>query len=116
MTAWRTVLRADGAGSASETIFESRTDKGAQMGLADRLSQLTKRARDTAAEHKDQVEQTLQKAAAAADQRTGGKYHDQIAKAETKAKSYVENLEPAQPGSPERPSDTEPHAPGGPAK
>ena len=86
------------------------------MGLADRLSQLTKRAKDTAAEHKDQVEQTLQKAAAAADQRTGGKYHDQIAKAETKAEGYVENLEPPEPGSPEQAVDTRPDAAGGPAK
>jgi ElaB/YqjD/DUF883 family membrane-anchored ribosome-binding protein len=86
------------------------------MGLADRLTQLTRRAKDTAAEHKDQAEQTLQKAAAAADQRTGGKYHEQIAKAEAKAEGYVENLEPSEPSPPQRPADTEPHAPGGPPK
>jgi DNA-binding protein H-NS len=86
------------------------------MGLADRLSQLTKRAKETTVEHKDQVEQTLQKAAAAADQQTGGKYHDQIAKAETKAEGYVENLESSEPGSPEKPADPEPHTAGGPAK
>jgi ElaB/YqjD/DUF883 family membrane-anchored ribosome-binding protein len=86
------------------------------MGLADRLSQLTKRAKDTAAEHKDQVEQTLQKAAAAADQRTGGKYHDQITNAKTKAEGYVQNLEPSEPSSPEQSADTEPHSPRGPAK
>jgi ElaB/YqjD/DUF883 family membrane-anchored ribosome-binding protein len=75
------------------------------MGIADQLSQLTRRAKDTAAEHKDQVEQTLHKAAAAADQRTGGKYHDQIAKAETKAEGYVENLEPSEPFSPDKPAE-----------
>lgn len=73
------------------------------MGLADRLTQLTKKAKDTAAEHKDQLEQAVDKAAAAADQRTGGKYHDQIAKAEAKADSYVQSLKP----------DTEPPAEAG---
>lgn len=65
------------------------------MGLADRLNQLTKKAKETAAEHKDQVEQAIGKAAANADQRTGGRYHDKIAKAEAKAEEYVQNLEPA---------------------
>jgi MT0933-like antitoxin protein len=86
------------------------------MGLADRLSELTKRAKDTAAEHKDEVEQTLQKAAAAADQRTGGKYHDQITKAKTKAEGYMKNLEPSESGSSEQSAATEPHAPPGPPK
>ncbi|MHB8694145.1 MAG: antitoxin [Solirubrobacteraceae bacterium] len=76
------------------------------MGLADRLSQLTKRAKDTAAEHKVQVEQTLQKAAVTADRQTGGKYHDQIAKAETKAEAYVETLEATDPAA----SPGQPHA------
>lgn len=81
------------------------------MGLADRFSQLTKRAKDAAAEHKDQVDDALRKAAATADQQTGGKYHDKIVKAEAKAEDYVENL--PQPGSPDAPPGTEPHAPGG---
>jgi ElaB/YqjD/DUF883 family membrane-anchored ribosome-binding protein len=85
------------------------------MGLADRLGKLTKRAKDTAAEHKDQVEQALQKAAAAADQQTGGKYHDKIVNAEAKAEDYVEHLPAAEPGSAEPPAGTEPHQPGGPA-
>jgi ElaB/YqjD/DUF883 family membrane-anchored ribosome-binding protein len=83
------------------------------MGLADRFSQLTKRAKDTAAEHKDQVEQAIQKAAAAADQQTGGKYHDKIVKAEAKAEDYVENLPAPAPGSADTPESTEPHAPDG---
>jgi ElaB/YqjD/DUF883 family membrane-anchored ribosome-binding protein len=95
------------------------------MGLADRFSQLTKRAKDAAAEHKDQVDEALRKAAAAADQQTGGKYHDKIVKAEGKAEDYVENLpEPGAaqtapasgPGTePATAPGTEPHAPGGPA-
>lgn len=67
------------------------------MGLTDRFSKLANQAKDSAAEHKQQAEQALQKAAAAADQRTGGKYHDQIIKAETRAEGYVENLETATP-------------------
>lgn len=67
------------------------------MGLTDRLNKLTKQAKDSAAEHKQQVEQALQNAAVAADRQTGGKYHDQILKAETRAEGYVENLEPPTP-------------------
>jgi hypothetical protein len=85
------------------------------MGLADRLGKLTKRAKNTAAEHKDQVEQALHKAAAAADQQTGGKYHDKITQAEARAEGYVENLEVSEPGAPEAPADTDPRAPGAPA-
>ncbi len=85
------------------------------MGLADRFSQLTKRAKDAAAEHKDQVERALQKAAATADQQTGGKYHDKIVNAEAKAEGYVENLPAPDPGATDTPASTEPPAPGGPA-
>jgi hypothetical protein len=64
------------------------------MGISDRLKQLTKRAEDTAAEHKDQIKEAVEKAEVTADQRTGGKYHDQIAGAAAKAQSYVDRLEP----------------------
>jgi hypothetical protein len=64
------------------------------MGLSDRLKDLRKKAQDTAAEHKEQIEQTVEKAEAAADQRTEGHYHEQIAKAGAKAEAYVENLKP----------------------
>ncbi len=71
------------------------------MGLTDRFNKLTKQAKDSAAEHKQQVDQALQKAAVAADQQTGGKYHDQIIKAETRAEGYVENLETPTPTQPD---------------
>lgn len=70
------------------------------MGMADRLKGLTKRAKDTAAEHKDQVHQAVEKAETLADRRTGGKYHDQIQKAGAKVETYVENL-PPQAGPPQ---------------
>jgi ElaB/YqjD/DUF883 family membrane-anchored ribosome-binding protein len=62
------------------------------MGFADRLKGLTKKAEDTAVEHKDQIHQAVQKAEATADQRTGGKYHEQIQKASAKADSFVDGL------------------------
>jgi DNA-binding protein H-NS len=74
------------------------------MGFADKLNQLTKKAKDAAVEHKDQVEQAVEKAAVAADQRTGGKYHDQLANAEAKADAYLEDQ--AQRSSPTTPSTT----------
>jgi ElaB/YqjD/DUF883 family membrane-anchored ribosome-binding protein len=63
------------------------------MGLTDRLKGLTKKAEDTAVEHKDQIHQAVQKAEATADQRTGGKYHEQIHKAGAKADSFVDGLQ-----------------------
>jgi ElaB/YqjD/DUF883 family membrane-anchored ribosome-binding protein len=63
------------------------------MGLADRLKGLTKKAEDTAVEHKDQIHEAVQKAQATADQRTGGKYHEQIQKAGAKAESFVDGLQ-----------------------
>ena len=64
------------------------------MGLSDRLKGLTKKAEAKAAEHQDELRQAVQKAETSADQRTGGKYHDQIATAGAKAEAYVENLKP----------------------
>jgi hypothetical protein len=55
-------------------------DEGRKMGITDRLKDLRKKAEDAAAEHKEQIQQGVEKAEAAADQRTGGKYHEQIAK------------------------------------
>jgi ElaB/YqjD/DUF883 family membrane-anchored ribosome-binding protein len=80
------------------------------MGIADRLRNLTKKAEDAAVEHKDQIHEAVQKAETTADQRTGGKYHEQIVKAGDKADAYVENLKPTEgegsPGAEE--SSTEP--------
>ena len=80
------------------------------MGFADRLKGLTKKAEDAAVEHKDQIHQAVQKAEATADQRTGGKYHDQIQQAAGKVDTFVEELdandgkaaadEPGGPGKP----------------
>ena len=70
------------------------------MGFADKLKQLTRKAKVAAAEHPDQIQHAVQKAGTMADQRTGGKYHDQIAKTGTKVETYVDKLHPeaAKPG------------------
>lgn len=62
------------------------------MGFADRLRDLTRKAEDEAATHKDQVHKAVLKAEDAADQRTGGQYHDQILRAGQKADKYVDGL------------------------
>ncbi len=79
------------------------------MGFADKLNQLTKRAKDAAVEHKDQVDKAVEKATVAADQRTGGQYHNQLAQAEAKAEAYLEDQ--AQHQQARTPSDTAPQPP-----
>ncbi|HEV7585843.1 MAG TPA: antitoxin [Solirubrobacteraceae bacterium] len=64
------------------------------MGISETLRQLTKKAENTAAEHKDQIKGAVEKAETTADQRTGGRYHERIGDAAAKAKSYVDRLEP----------------------
>ena len=63
------------------------------MGLSDRLKDLRTKAEDTVVERKDQIQQTVQKVSQAADERTGGKYHDRIEQVGTKASGYVEQLD-----------------------
>jgi len=74
------------------------------MGLTDKLKDLTDKAVDTAVEHKDQVQQAVQKAGQLADERTGGRYHDQLAKAGAKAAAFLEDLRPTEAREPEPPA------------
>lgn len=60
-------------------------DEGTPMGLTD----LIKRADELAAEHEDHLKQAVEKAAAAADRQTGGRYAEQIARAGAKAGDFV---------------------------
>ena len=64
------------------------------MAITDRIKELTRKAQGTAAEHKEQINQAVEKAEVAADQRTSGRYHDQIANAAAKVETYVGGLEP----------------------
>jgi DNA-binding protein H-NS len=90
------------------------------VGITDRLKDLRRKAEDTAAEHKDEIKTAVAKAEATADQRTEGKYHDQIAKAGAKVDEYVEKLKPEDGGTGASPppdaSSTPPREEGGSAR
>jgi hypothetical protein len=85
------------------------------MGFSDRLKQMRRKAENTAAEHKEQIEQAVEKAEVAADQRTEGHYHEQIAKAGAKAEAYVQNLKPEEKQADEAPPTQDGSSPAPPA-
>ena len=76
------------------------------MDISDKLNELKRKAEDAAVEHKDQINEAVEKAEAAADQRTEGKYHDRIANAGAKVKGYVESLNPTGSGESGQAEDT----------
>jgi ElaB/YqjD/DUF883 family membrane-anchored ribosome-binding protein len=82
------------------------------MGLTDRLKQLGDKAKDAAAEHKDQINQAVESAGVLADKKTKGKYRDKIFKATQKTEAAVEKLDPDEPesaaGPPPPPGQTPP--------
>lgn len=59
------------------------------MGIGDFL----KKAKGLASEHKDKVEDGIDKAADLIDDKTGGKYADQVETGSEKAKDFLENLD-----------------------
>ncbi|HEY4897363.1 MAG TPA: antitoxin [Solirubrobacteraceae bacterium] len=63
------------------------------MALSDKLKDLRSKAEEAVVERKDQINQAVNKAGEVADQRTGGRYHEQIQKAGEKAVGLVEGLE-----------------------
>lgn len=63
------------------------------MGLTDDAKGMFDKAKDAVADNKDQVSGGIDKAADLADDKTGGKYSDQIDQAAEKAKDAVEGLE-----------------------
>jgi antitoxin protein of toxin-antitoxin system len=79
------------------------------MGIADKLKDLKTKAVDATVEHNDKIHGAVEKAAATADERTGGKYHDRIQKAGAKASSIVDGFA----GS-EQPQNVPPDAPDSP--
>jgi hypothetical protein len=79
--------------------------------ISDKLKDLREKAEETAAEHKEQIQEAVAKAGAAADERTGGKYHEQIAKAGAKVDAYVDGLRPADGGQDGTGSEGEPPPP-----
>jgi antitoxin protein of toxin-antitoxin system len=65
------------------------------MGLSDKLKDLKQKAGDKVAEHQDQIRDAVHKAEQTADQKTGGKYHERIQTAASKADAIVDRLVPA---------------------
>lgn len=59
------------------------------MGIGDFVD----KAKDLAAEHEDKVKEGIDKVADMADERTEGKYSDQISTGAEKAKDFVEDLD-----------------------
>ncbi len=59
------------------------------MGLGDFVD----KAKDLAAENKDKVEDGIEKAGDFIDEKTGGKYADQVDKGQEAAEDFVEGLE-----------------------
>jgi MT0933-like antitoxin protein len=62
------------------------------MGLSGKFKDLRSKAEEAVVERKDQIQETVQKVGEAADQRTGGKYHEHIEKAGAKATGFVDGL------------------------
>jgi DNA-binding protein H-NS len=62
------------------------------MGITDRLKDLRTKATDATVERSEQIHEAVEKVAATADQRTGGKYSEHIQKVGAKADSLVEGL------------------------
>jgi hypothetical protein len=62
------------------------------MGIADRLKDLKTKATDATVERSDKIHEAVEKVAATADQRTGGKYRERIQQVGAKADSFVDSL------------------------
>jgi MT0933-like antitoxin protein len=62
------------------------------MGFGDKFKDLAKQAQGAVAERKEQIAGAVDRASVVADQKTGGKYSEQIAKAGQKATGVVEKL------------------------
>jgi hypothetical protein len=62
------------------------------MGLADRLKDLTTKAQDAVVERNEDIHKAVQKVAATADERTGGKYREHIQRVGAKADGLIDGL------------------------
>lgn len=62
------------------------------MSFSDKFKDLSKKAQEAAAEHQDQIREAVAKAESTVDQRTGGQYREQIARAGEKANALVDSI------------------------
>jgi MT0933-like antitoxin protein len=81
------------------------------MGLSDKLKQVTEKAKESAAEHREQITGAVETAGAIADKRTRGRYSDKIAKATSKTEAAVDRIA-RQPSGEDAPGATPPGASG----
>ncbi|MBA8795418.1 hypothetical protein FHX74_003054 [Friedmanniella endophytica] len=77
------------------------------MGLFDK-------AKDLAAQHSDKISQGIEKAGDLIDQKTGGKYADQVDRAQDFARDRVDDLGGRDGADPAGTHPTEPHPPAAP--
>ncbi len=68
------------------------------MGLGDRFKDIKKQAQDAVAEHKDKIQEAVEVASVAADQKTRGKHTTRIAKFGQKASDAVDKIAGAEDG------------------
>jgi MT0933-like antitoxin protein len=66
--------------------------KGHTIGLSDKLKNLGDKAKESAAEHREQITNAVETAGVLADKRTRGKYSDKIAKAASKTEAAVDKF------------------------
>lgn len=78
------------AGSGGRDLSKTLADLGASAGRA--AQQAATKAGDLAGSRRDQVDGWLGKAGEQIDKRTGGKYHDQVAKARSAALAGVDKV------------------------
>jgi hypothetical protein len=82
------------------------------MGFGDKFKEMRDKAQATVAEHKEQITETVENVAAAADEKTGHKHTGQIQKLGEKATSMVDKVggpdAGAEAGTAPAPADTEP--------
>jgi hypothetical protein len=62
------------------------------MGLSDKLKNLGDKAKESAAEHREQITNAVETAGQLADKRTRGKYTDKIVKAASKTEAAVDRF------------------------
>jgi hypothetical protein len=62
------------------------------VGLSDRVNALTAKAKQTAAEHKDDIQRVAAQAKTLADKQTHGKYQTHINKAAAKVDAFLDKL------------------------
>ena len=74
-------------------IVLGRNERNAAMGFMDSLKGMMGKGKDLAAENEDAILDGIDKAADMADEKTDGKYTDQIETGAEKAKEVVEGLD-----------------------